>query len=480
VPLDYQPADQDILDALLRENLASFIHKTFNTVVPGESYLPNWHIQHVAWQLTRVRRGEVKRLMILLPPRSLKSVCASVAFPAWVLGHDPTAKIVCVSYAESLARKHALDCRSVVSADWYKRAFGGTRIDPSKNTELEFMTTRRGYRLATSVGGTLTGRGGNLIIIDDPMKPEEAMSQSGRAAVNQWYTNTLLSRLNNKVEDAIVLVMQRLHADDLAGHILENEDWTVVTIPAIAKEKCQYELGAGGDYVRRSGELIDPRRDSMDILDSLKEQMGTLAFSAQYQQIPVPSGGTMVSWDKFERFSMLPSWDEDDPDIFVHSWDTATKAGELNDYSVGTIWLMRKNQAYLLDVVRERLNYPDLRQRVIDLATAGRYKAKEILIEDAGSGASLVQELRRHTRLYPTPIKPTTDKVTRMWTATLPIENSQVYIPEKAEWLDEFQEEVMRFPHARYDDQVDSMAQFLNWWRNYKRRIFSVTKLAGW
>jgi predicted phage terminase large subunit-like protein len=477
VPLDNQPSDAEILSALLREDLAYFIHKSFNTVTPGTKFLPNWHIEHIAWQLMRVFRGETKRLMILLPPRSLKSVSTSVAFPAWVLGHDPTAKIVCVSYAEGLARKHALDCRSVVQADWYKKIFPKSRIDPSKNTELEFMTTRRGYRLSTSVGGTLTGRGGNLIIIDDPLKPDEAISDSRREAVNQWYANTLVSRLNSKVEDAIILVMQRLHADDLAGHLLESEDWTVATIPAIAEEECQYELGANRVYVRKSGEVIDPRREPKHILDAIKTQINSQAFNAQYQQSPVPQGGAMIKWEWFRRFKLQPAWRE--YERFVHSWDTATKAGELNDYSVGTVWLMHKNEIYLLDIIRERHEYPDLKRRIIEVANTHRYKANDILIEDAVSGSSLIQDLRDTSSLHPIAIKVEKNKVMRLWGVTASIESGQVFIPEEAPWLDDFQTEVMRFPQVRHDDQVDSMTQMLHWWRDRKRRVFGVSPLLG-
>src|SRR5262249_2255934 len=152
----------------------------FQTVSPGQPWCDNWHIHAIAWQLQRVAAGEVKRLLITIPPRHLKSISASVAFPAWILGHDPTQRVICASYSTDLASKHARDCRAVMEADWYRRVFSRARLDPDKNAELEFMTTQRGFRYATSVGGTLTGRGGNLIIIDDPMKPQDAMSDAKR------------------------------------------------------------------------------------------------------------------------------------------------------------------------------------------------------------------------------------------------------------------------------------------------------------
>ena len=216
--------DSRLLDALLRRSLHSFVRKAFTTVNPGEQFLPNWHLEALCYHLALVRIGKIRRLKIEVPPRSLKSVCALVAFPAFVLGHDPTAKIITVSYSNDLAAKHAADCRAVMQAQWYKALFPETRLSADKNQESNYETTKRGYRYATSVGGTLTGRGGNLIIIDDPLKPEDAMSQTKREAVNAWYSRTLLSRLNNKAKDAIILVQQRLHMGDLVGHVEALDD----------------------------------------------------------------------------------------------------------------------------------------------------------------------------------------------------------------------------------------------------------------
>jgi len=227
--------DQQLVRAILREDLYCFIQATFPTVSPGASFAPNWHIEAIAYALTRVLNGEIKRLIITVPPRSLKSICTSVAFPAFVLGHDPTRRIICVSYAEALARKHANDCRALMRSPLYHRLFPGTRISLAKDTELEFATTCGGNRLSTSVGGTLTDRGGNLIIIDDPLKPQDAYSEAARESTKQWYSNTLLSRLDDKINDAIIVVMQRLHLDDLVGHLLEQEGWTHLNLPAIAE-----------------------------------------------------------------------------------------------------------------------------------------------------------------------------------------------------------------------------------------------------
>ena len=196
---------------LLKHDFSSFIARVFEEVSPGSRYQHNWHVDLIASKLEQCRRGEIKRLIINIPPRNMKSICASVAFPAWLLAHDPTCQIICASYGQDLANKHSRDTRAVMESAWYRK-LSGTRITPKKNAVEEFATTRGGMRMATSVGGVLTGRGADVIIvIDDPLKPDEAVSESQRLSVNQWYDSTLYSRLNDKANGCIILIMQRLH-----------------------------------------------------------------------------------------------------------------------------------------------------------------------------------------------------------------------------------------------------------------------------
>ncbi len=185
----------------------------------------------------------------------------------------------------------------------------------------------------------------------------------------------------------------------------------------------------------------------------------------------------MIKWGWFRRFEYPPACQEGDR--FVHSWDTAIKAGELNDFSVGTVWLTRENEMYLLDVSRERLEYPFLKRRIIEVAKTNRYRADTILIEDAGSGSSLLQDIRDPDIPRPIPVKPHNDKVMRMSAETPQIEAGQVFIPEAAPWLSDFQAEVMQFPYGRHDDQVDSLSQALWWQRERSRRTITVTDLEG-
>src|SRR5215218_2509182 len=277
-----------LLHAIVRTDLASFVRKCATTLSPGVPFSDNWHIQALAWYLEQVRLGHIRRLIINMPPRSLKSISASVAFPAFVLGHDPTRRIICVSYATDLATKHANDFRATVEAPWYQAIFPQMRLSRAKNSESEVTTTRHGLRLATSVGGTLTGRGGDLIIIDDPLKPLDALSAAKRESANQWFSNTLLSRLDDKRTGAIVIVMQRVHMDDLTGYLTaQSDDWTVLTLPAIAEADEIVPIDKDHHHKRRVGEALHPDREPLEVLERMRQQLGSDLFAAQYQQSPV-------------------------------------------------------------------------------------------------------------------------------------------------------------------------------------------------
>jgi len=468
--------DRALLDALLRSDLAAFTQRCFQTVVPGQPFLPNWHIDAMAYHLACCQRGEIRRLLITLPPRNLKSICASVALPAYALGHNPSLRIVCASYSQELAAKHARDCRTVMESDWYRSLFLHTRIDPRKHTEGELETTARGHRLATSVGGTLTGRGGSLIVIDDPMKPTDAMSETKRRAVSEWYDTTLAPRLDRKTEDAIVIVMQRLHVDDLVGHVLgKGEAWTHLDLPAIAEVAQEIPIGDRQRYRRAAGELLHPAREPMAALEELRAAMGSQAFSAQYQQAPVPPGGALLQRRWFRSYAQAP--ERKSGDRIVQSWDTASKASTRNDYSVCTTWLVQNQDYSLLDVLRCRLEYPDLRRRIA--AHAEAHGAATVLIEDAGSGTHLIQDLKREGKLRPIAMRPEGDKIVRMEAQSAVIEAGHVLLPEEAPWLASFLTEILAFPYGRHDDQVDSLSQFLSWAAQHRRATDTTRMLAA-
>jgi hypothetical protein len=273
---------QAFFDRILQEDFSSFLAKAFETSSGGDRFVPNWHHEAIGYRLGRVERGSTTRQIFTMPPRYLKSITISVAWPAWMLGRNPELKFVCVSCSGELAQKHAGDCRAIMQTDWYQRVFPETRlIRGGGGVEMDFRTTKGGCRLSTSVGGTLTGRGGDIIIIDDPIKPDEAMSETARRKVINWNSNTLSSRLNDKSKGAILLVMQRLHEEDLAGHLLEAGGWDHLSLPAIAETDEQVPLGGGRVHERHAGDALHPERENVTRLNEMKAVMGSATFSAQ-------------------------------------------------------------------------------------------------------------------------------------------------------------------------------------------------------
>jgi predicted phage terminase large subunit-like protein len=449
---------------ILRHDFMSFIERSFYELNPQTRFLPGPHIEVMASKLEACRKGKSKRLIINLPPRGLKSHCTSISFAAWWLGHNPAGHVICASYGQDLADKLARDCRTIMVSAWYQRLFA-TRM-ANRQAVHDFTTTDQGTRMATSVGGVLTGRGADLILIDDPLKPDEALSETRRKAVNEWYDNTLLSRLNDKNNGSIIIIMQRLHQDDLVGHVLEQEDWDVLSFSAIAdKDETHLIENPFGTrlFKRNAGDALHPERESLTTYQTIRQTIGEYNFTSQYQQDPSPPGGAMVKtgWLKFFELGEQPA----EFSQIVQSWDTANKATELSDFSVCTTWGVLYKQYYLLDVFRRKLNYPDLKRAVLELAK--NHGARTIVIEDKASGTQLIQDLRFEGLLGIIEYKPPpgTDKVMRMHAQTAMFENGLVFLPRTASWLPDFVHELTGFPGTRHDDQVDSTTQFLDYIR---------------
>jgi predicted phage terminase large subunit-like protein len=445
---------------ILRQDFTSFIERSFYELNPQTRLYLGPHIEVIATKLEACRQGKIRRLIINLPPRHLKSHAASIAFVAWYLGHDPAGRVICASYGQELADKLARDCRTVMLSAWYQSSFP-TRLD--RGAVHDFATTELGYRMSTSVGGVLTGRGANLIVIDDPLKPDEALSESRRKAVNDWYDNSLLSRLDDKTKGCIIIIMQRLHQEDLVGHVQEQEPWDVLSFPAIAEQdECfSIESPLGKRWHRRqTGQALHPERETITTLARIRGQMNEYNFSSQYQQSPIPLGGAMVKtgWLRFYEPSETP----DQFDIKLQSWDTANKAAELSDYSVCTTWGRSNGKVYLLQVFRQRLNYPELKRKAKELAAL--HHPNTILIEDKASGTQLIQDLQAEHIFGITPYLPPsgTDKILRLHSQTAWFESGFVFLPAAASWLTDYVTEITGFPGTKFDDQVDSTTQALS------------------
>ena len=290
------------------------------------------------------------------------------------------------------------------------------------------------------------------------------MSQAQRRAANEWYDHTLYSRLNDKQKGAIVLIMHRLHEDDLVGHVLAQEDWEVVRFPAIAEEDetlAVETLWGPRHFNRRRGEALHPEREPPAMLEQIRRTIGEYNFAGQYQQAPSPLDGGLVkpAWFRHYVASELPQTFE----RVVQSWDTANKATELSDFSVCTSWGIKGKDLYLIDVLRRRMEYPELKRGVREQYE--RFRPSAVLIEDKASGTQLIQELIREGLYAVTRYQPQCDKVMRMHAQTAMIENGFVRLPERAPWLASYLHELTVFPNGKHDDQVDSTAQMLDWFK---------------
>jgi predicted phage terminase large subunit-like protein len=457
-------------DDLLGSDFPTFIGKSLSTVDPAAKFLPNWHIDLIAEYLQAASRAQITRLIINMPPRSLKSLSVSVAWPAWLLGQDPKSRIIAVSYASSLSVKHSLDCRLLINSPWFRRIFPDVKLAPDQNEKHKFMTTRQGFRMASSVGASVIGEGGNFLIIDDPISPAQAMNGHWRKRVNNWFDHTFSTRLDNKEKGVIVLVMQRLHSDDLSGYLLAKGGWEHLCLPAVSTCPRNYSFGSVAKFFE-AGELLHPGRESLRLIERAKIELGSAAFAAQYQQQPQPEEGGMLCRSWLARYEAVPSAAE----RVVQSWDTAIKNGAQHDASVCLTFLEAEGRSYLRDARVMRLEYPDLKK--FFYSHAEEYKPDMILLEDKASGQQLLQDVKRESYLPLLGVRPKSDKITRFAAVSAMIEAGKLVLPKQAAWLADFEAELFSFPDGAHDDQVDALTQYLDWKRGQSWEKLSIRKL---
>jgi predicted phage terminase large subunit-like protein len=456
------PSPANMTVEIYRQDLLAFIHRSFLELRPTDTFEYNWHLELIAEALEDVAFGNCKRLIINVPPRHLKSHSASVAFPAWYLGHFPHRQVACVSYAQDFSETLARRSRELMNSPFYQALFD-TRISRTKDTVADFETTKGGGRFSTSVTGGFTGRGGDVIVIDDPLKADEALSDARREAVNSWFDNTLRSRLNKQAEGAIIIIMQRLHADDLVAHVQETDDWRVVSFSAIAEDDEVHRIRnpyQTATFHRKAGDILQPSLTPRPILEALRRAMTAYHFAAQYQQNPQPPLGNLVQREWLKYYTPA-----DRPESFgtiLQSWDTAVKDTELANFSVCTTWGVKSGKAYLLDVFRRKLLFPALKKAI--QTHAELHEATVVLIEDKSSGSSLIQQLHADG-LSNVRAAPALDgnKIMRLNGQTPMIEGGFVLFPKTADWLETYTSELLSFPSSSYDDQVDSTVYALAW-----------------
>jgi predicted phage terminase large subunit-like protein len=409
------------------------------------------HIQLLISKLEAVERGDIRRLMIFLPPRHGKSFLTVQRFPAWYLGRHPDRFVISASYGQELAEDFGREVRNLLADELSRTIFPECRLSEDSAAIHRFNTTAGGTYYAVGRGGPITGRGAHLLLIDDPIKDDaEARSESTRKSLQNWYSHVAYTRL--QPDSAVVVIMTRWHEDDLAGWLLREhpeEGWNVVRLPAIAEEQ---------ESFRGVGEALWPGRFPIQVLEQIRTAIGGAAWAGLYQQRPSASEGQIFRRDWWRSYRDAPPMKRT-----VQSWDTAFKAGAQNDYSVCTTWGVNDNGYYLLSVWRERVEFPQLKLQLASLAR--EWKPNAILVEDKASGQSLIQELQLASALPVLPVKVDSDKVARAHAVTPLIEAGKVFLPEMAPWLNSYLDEMATFPTGLHDDAVDSTTQALNYLR---------------
>ena len=443
-----------------RRRLVEFVRQAWHVVEPrSRAFVPGWHIDALAEHLEAVGRGEIAKLLINIPPRHMKSLAVAVFWPAWTWIDRPWTRWLFASYAQGLSTRDSVKCRRLLDSPWYQANWGSSfRLASDQNQKARFENNRTGYRLATSVGGVTTGEGGDFIVVDDPHNMREALSKARREAALVWWDEAMSTRLNDPERGGMVIVMQRLHEGDLSGHVLEQGGWEHLCLPAEYEVERKSATSIGfRDPRQGDGELLWPERLGARVLADWKRRLGSAASASQLQQRPAPREGGMIKLAWLKRYRTPPA----EPLRVIQSWDTANKPGELNDYSVCGTWAETDRGYYLLDVFRARLGHPDLLRTAKNLAK--KWAPAALLIEDAASGQSLVQHLALETKHPVIPVRPRGDKVMRMERVTPLIEAGLVYLPEAADWLPAYEDELRHFPNSNKKDQADMTSQFLAW-----------------
>ena len=470
-------------------SLYEFVKQSWHVVEPGTKFIAGWHIEEICEHLQAVTDGEIRKLLINIPPRHSKSTIVSVMWPMWEWLTQPEQKFLCASYSGNLSIRDNLKARRLIQSPWYQEQWGHMfSLSGDQNAKQRFENNKTGYRLATSVGGTATGEGGSRLILDDPHSAQEAQSDTIRESALDWFDMVWSTRLNDPRNDAMVTIMQRLHDRDISGHILDDiGGWEHLMIPAEWDGVERQSVLGVYDPREVEGELICPERFGRKEITELKQLLGTYGTAGQLQQDPTPSEGGIL------RTQFLELWPHDQGlppfEYILQSYDCAFTEKTTGDPTACTVWAMFTHEGergvMLIDAWSEHLTYPDLRAKAIkDWSTEYGGMSKDspysrarrpdrILVEAKASGQSLLQDLRL-AKVPAIGYNPhNADKVSRAHQAAPILELGMVWIPEskknpghRVSWANEFYSELTKFPVAAHDDYVDTFTQAMIYLKN--------------
>lgn len=444
----------------LKTDLLSFVKRGFEELNPEVYYAHNWHVDEICQSLVDVFLGKTTRLIINIPPRYLKSICVSVCFPAWLLGRDPAKRIIVSSYSSQIAIKHSLDTKKIMQSNWYKQLFPNTVIAKGQNQKSKFVTTFGGFRMGVSSAGSLTGEGGDVLIIDDPHKPSVVNSRVQRKKVISWFEGTFFSRLDNKKTGSIIIVMQRLHPEDLVGFLLQREHfaWKTIVLRAIANEDEDF---------RKKGEPLHEQRENLSDLQVIKQDIGEHEFMSQYQQEPLFEGSGVLKESQLH----LVEFELEEREVIALSIDVASKAGKDNDFTAIAFFAIRNDEIILFDVKKVKFEFGENLAFIKELIL--KHRPQFVVIEDKGSGIPLLQELAKmDLRTNLGKGRAEKEKYIRFLSCIMKFEKGFLKIKKNIEGWEEIKYELLNFPNAKNDDVVDAITQFLIW---YEEELMPVS-----
>ncbi len=451
---------------LARRSLREYVRLAWPIVEPQTPFTPGWHIDAICEHLEAVTRGEIRNLVICIPPRHMKSLAVAVFWPTWVWTSQPSTRWLFASYAASLSIRDSLKCRRLIESPWYRQAFGDAfHLSEDQNLKSRFDNDRGGFRIATSVGGAITGEGGDFICVDDPHNIVESESDIVRQGALDWWDQVMSTRANDPRTSRRVIVMQRVHESDLAGHVARQGGWEVLRLPA-EFDGARTRTSIGWEDPRKEdGELLWPARFGKKEVDDLKAQLGSYGAAGQLQQAPAPLGGGLFKRGWFRYFtrtdSAIRAAELEVPMESLTKFSTcdlATSTRTSADYTVISTWGATRQQPqrlFLLDVVRRRLEGPDI---VPHLRQAlALWRPAYIGVESVGFQLAIVQQAVREG--HPVrEIKVDKDKFSRAMAATPLMEQGRVWFPAGAPWLVEIERELLTFPRGDHDDFVDTLS----------------------
>src|ERR1017187_1735262 len=469
-PLERAAALRMLLEDRLAGDLASFAKKAWTVLNPTRPLIWSWHYDYLCEMLTLVKQRRLRRLIVNIPPRTLKSTLVTVFFPSWVWITEPEHRFLTASYSLDLSTEHSVTRRSLLQSPWFQRLFGDRfRLAGDRNQVAQYANNKRGCMIATSVGATAMGRGGDTAILDDPVSADQAVSDAERTTANNWTPATVRGPLDDPAKGAIVVVMQRLHELDPTGYLLEQEPgvWTHIRMPLEAEKDEIWTFPISGRVVQRmAGDILMPERFPAATVEQLKGRR--LSWPGQYQQCPCALGGNLIKRNEVRYYGGIDPRtgqpDEKLPDHFdrkLISVDCAFKDVATSDYvAIGVIGIKGRKR-YVLNVVNRHLDAAATEAEIRRQRDVHR-PVSAVLVEDKANGPAVIQRLKVNVPGV-IEINPQGGKTARMFAAAAEWQAGDWLVDRNAAWTEPLVEQLTMFPNAAHDDMADMMSQASAW-----------------